>query len=81
MSTKIINLSLHPELISLIDAEARREYSSRSEYIKRIIMADLQAKNVLEPELLKRTADDVRREQLKSFLEEYAKEDTLDKSA
>ena len=81
MSTKIINLSLQPELISLIDAEARREYSSRSEYIKRIIMADLQAKNVLEPELLKRTADDVRREQLESFLEEYAKEDTLDKSA
>ena len=42
MSTKIVNLSLPEELLKRVDAAAKREYSSRSDYLRLALLNQLQ---------------------------------------
>jgi len=42
MSTKTFNLSLPKELLDKIDAQAKKEFTSRSEYLRRLAVQDLQ---------------------------------------
>lgn len=71
MATKIINLSLPPELVELIDAQAKLMYASRSEYIKRAIIAQLKEEDALDKATAPQTPHEVRQQQLKKFLEGY----------
>ena len=71
MSTKTFNLSLPSELVDLIDAQAKREYATRSEYIKRAIMAQLKADDAIDGLKDPRLVEDAKRAQLKKFLKEY----------
>lgn len=73
MATKIINLSLPPELVELIDAQAKLMYATRSEYIKRAIIAQLKAEAALDKASAPQTPHEVRQRQLKQFIEEYTK--------
>lgn len=58
MSTKIVNLSLPEELLKRVDAAAKREYSSRSDYVRLALLSKLQSKpgndksNISNKELL-----------------------------
>ena len=70
MSTKIINISLDPELLALIDAQAKSQYATRSEYIKRAILTQLKSEGresnlASSPEVIA----NARRNQLRNFLE------------
>jgi metal-responsive CopG/Arc/MetJ family transcriptional regulator len=47
MDVKIINISLPSELIKHVDAQAKLNYASRSEYIKRALIARLKSEGVL----------------------------------
>lgn len=78
MSTKIINLSIAPGLVKLIDAQAKREFASRSEYIKRAIMTQLKTDAALNNLAPPQTFEEMRQEQLKKFLEDYEAGHELD---
>lgn len=41
MSTKTFNLSLPEELVKKLDEQAKREYSSRSDYVRKAIVNQL----------------------------------------
>lgn len=48
MSTQTFNLSLPKELVEKLDSQARREFSSRSDYVRRAIINQLQSEQALE---------------------------------
>lgn len=78
MGTKIINLSLQAELVELIDAQAKREYATRSEYVKRAVMAQLKADNALTKDTAL-SYEEARKAHLKQFLQEYQERAGMDK--
>ncbi|MCA9369624.1 MAG: ribbon-helix-helix protein, CopG family [Pseudomonadales bacterium] len=47
MTTKAYNLSLPVSLVQLVDKRAKKQYSSRSEYVKRAILAQLEREELL----------------------------------
>lgn len=73
MSTKIFNLSLPPELVKVIDVQAKLHYTTRSEYIKTAIINRLKTDGAFNesPEQTPQNPDQQRRAQLKAFLENY----------
>ena len=48
MSTQTFNLSLPKELVNKLDSQAKREFSSRSDYVRRAIINQLQSEQALE---------------------------------
>ena len=46
MSTKIVNLSLPEELLKRVDAAAKREYSSRSDYLRLALLNQLRTQKL-----------------------------------
>lgn len=48
MSTQTFNLSLPKELVKKLDSQAKREFSSRSDYVRRAIINQLQSEQALE---------------------------------
>jgi len=47
MSAKTFNLSLPEELVKKLDAQAKKDFSSRSEYVRRAVINELRrAQNV-----------------------------------
>ena len=48
MAAQTFNISLPQELVELIDDQARREFSSRSEYIRRAVVKQLRAEQSLQ---------------------------------
>ena len=48
MSTQTFNLSLPKELVEKLDSQARRGFSSRSDYVRRAIINQLQSEQALE---------------------------------
>lgn len=77
MTSKTFNLSLPSELVSIIDTQAKLEYTTRSEYIKRSVLATLKEKGVLIEYEKHRSPEEARRAQLKEFLDAYS-EDTFE---
>jgi len=47
MSSKIFNLSLPAELVKKLDQQAKREFSSRSDYVRKAIVNQLQIEESL----------------------------------
>lgn len=45
MATQIINLSLPEELVKRVDKAAKREYASRSEYIRQALVSRLRSQD------------------------------------
>jgi metal-responsive CopG/Arc/MetJ family transcriptional regulator len=78
MSTKIFNLSLPSDLVALIDTQAKREYATRSEYIKRAIMAQLKTDNAFEGLESNKSPEEAKRAQLKEFLKNYSETEYID---
>ncbi len=74
MGTKIFNLSFPEKLLEIIDNEAKLEYATRSEFIRRAVMAYLKANGISLTKLRTCTPEEHRREQLRQFLEEYEAE-------
>jgi metal-responsive CopG/Arc/MetJ family transcriptional regulator len=54
MSTKTFNLSLPITLVEALDKRAKRDYSSRSDYIRKAVVNQMRAEETLE-NLLNRT--------------------------
>ena len=54
MSTKTFNLSLPLELVKELDKRAKKDYSNRSEYIRRAVVNQMRTEEALE-KLLDRT--------------------------
>lgn len=48
MSTKTFNLSLPEELVSKLDKQAKKDYSSRSDYVRKAIVNQLKIEQSLE---------------------------------
>ncbi len=48
MSSQTLNISLPQELVRQLDAHARNEFASRSEYIRRAIVNQLRAEEQLQ---------------------------------
>jgi len=48
MSTKTFNLSLPQELVRVLDERAKKDYSSRSDYIRKAIINQLRADDAIE---------------------------------
>ena len=48
MATKTFNLSFPPGLLKLLDKQAKAEFSSRSEYIKKAVINQLKSEQVLK---------------------------------
>ena len=72
MTSKIINLSLPPELVKIIDEQAKREYCTRSDYIKRAVIDKLKQNNALDPESQrKKTHQEIQREEFLEFTKSY----------
>lgn len=46
MSTKIVNLSLPEELLKKVDAEAKKEYSSRSDFVRKSLVNQLDSQTL-----------------------------------
>lgn len=73
MDSKIINMSLPTELVERLDKQARLEFSTRSEYIKRAIIAQLKTQHAFDPETppedAEATLKKLNREKLRRFLE------------
>lgn len=46
MSTKIVNLSLPEELLKRVDAAAKREYSSRSDFVRKSLYNQLRTQTL-----------------------------------
>lgn len=49
MSTQTFNLSLPEELVKVLDAQAKRDYSSRSEYVRKAIINQLRSEQTHKP--------------------------------
>jgi len=54
MSTKTFNLSLPVDLVNELDKRAKKDYSNRSEYIRRAVVNQMRSEEALE-KLLDRT--------------------------
>jgi len=54
MSTKTFNLSLPQKLVEALDERAKKDYSSRSDYIRKAVVNQMRAEESLES-LLDRT--------------------------
>lgn len=54
MSTKIFNLSLPQALVEALDNRAKKDYSSRSDYIRKAIVNQMRTEETLE-DILDRT--------------------------
>jgi len=54
MSTKTFNLSLPQNLVEALDKRAKKDYSSRSDYVRKAIVNQMRAEETLE-NLLDRT--------------------------
>lgn len=79
MGTKTFNLSLPAELVALIDNEAKLNYETRSEYIKRATLQRLKADGIdINATPQNRAPADMQRERLKAFLAEYQRDADLD---
>jgi len=48
MPTKTFNLSFPEELLKILDSQAKSEFSSRSEYIKKAVINQLKAETTLK---------------------------------
>lgn len=48
MASQTFNISLPQELVEQIDEQARREFSSRSEYIRRAVVKQLRTEQALQ---------------------------------
>ncbi len=48
MSTQTFNLSLPKELVKKLDAQAKKEYSSRSDYVRKSIINQLRTEQAIE---------------------------------
>jgi metal-responsive CopG/Arc/MetJ family transcriptional regulator len=55
MNSKTINISLPTELVKLIDKQAKKDYTSRSDYIRSTLLqrVRIEEKAGLHPELIK----------------------------
>lgn len=60
MATQIINLSLPEDLVKRVDKAAKREYASRSEYIRQALVGRLRSQDSDIWEALATGADEVR---------------------
>lgn len=47
MSTKVFNLSLPKELVDAVDKQAKKDYSTRSDYIRRAVLNQLRTEQTL----------------------------------
>jgi metal-responsive CopG/Arc/MetJ family transcriptional regulator len=54
MSTKTFNLSLPQKLVEALDKRAKKDYSSRSDYIRKAVVNQMRTEETLE-NLLNRT--------------------------
>lgn len=48
MSSQTFNLSLPKELVKKLDAQAKKDYSSRSDYVRKAIVNQLKSEQVVE---------------------------------
>lgn len=48
MSTKTFNLSLPEELVDKLDSQAKKDFSSRSDYIRKAVVNQLRSEQALE---------------------------------
>jgi metal-responsive CopG/Arc/MetJ family transcriptional regulator len=48
MSTQTFNLSLPKELVQKLDAQAKKEFSSRSDYVRKAVVNQLRTEQALE---------------------------------
>lgn len=48
MSTKTFNLSLPQELVTKLDSQAKKDFSSRSDYIRKAVVNQLRSENALQ---------------------------------
>lgn len=48
MSTKTFNLSFPAELVEVLDKRAKKEYSNRSDYIRRAVINQMRSEERLE---------------------------------
>jgi metal-responsive CopG/Arc/MetJ family transcriptional regulator len=48
MSTKTFNLSLPQELVEKLDSQAKKDFSSRSDYIRKAVVNQLRSEQALE---------------------------------
>lgn len=48
MASQTFNISLPKELVELIDKQARTEFTSRSEYIRRAVVKQLRSEQALQ---------------------------------
>jgi metal-responsive CopG/Arc/MetJ family transcriptional regulator len=48
MSTQTFNLSLPRELVKKLDAQAKKDFSSRSDYVRKAIVNQLRTEQALE---------------------------------
>lgn len=48
MATQTFNLSLPEELVKELDAQAKRDYSTRSEYVRKAIVNQLRSEQALK---------------------------------
>ena len=78
MRAKTFNVSLPPELVELLDAQAKREFVSRNEYVKAAVVSRLKAEGALDPLLAKRTAEQYQRDKLKAFVSQFNFEELED---
>ncbi len=60
MATQIINLSLPEDLVKRVDKAAKREYASRSEYMRQALVSRLRAQDNDTWDELVAGADEVR---------------------
>lgn len=78
MKSKSFNISLPVELIKIIDRQASREYTSRSEYIRRAVFAWLEHTGALNEHLFDEERDmpllqDLQRARLKDYMDKHYK--------
>ena len=52
MGHKVFNLSLPPELLAIINNQAKLNYMSRNEYIKQALVIQLRSEGALGPDLV-----------------------------
>lgn len=73
MDRKVFNLSLPSEFLAIIDKQARYSFTNRSEYIKQVLIDRLKADGVLDKRgtFTPKSLDEIKKEQLQSFLDGY----------
>ena len=72
MKVKAFNISLATDLVDLIDRQASREYTTRSEYIRRAVVGYLENKGAIGSVPLDSegvSADGWRRQQLLAYMD------------